>query len=138
MGNVIVMSCSEAKRYSYIPNIPTCVIISIDTDGVHNVFNRNNNIKDVMFCTFDDIEYGNMAITEKQAHEISEFVKRWINVVDNVIVHCDAGISRSAGIGAAIMKWSTGDDTAIFNNRRFTPNMRCYRFIINSLMEDGV
>jgi len=136
MKDIIVMSRSEARRFSFNKNIPPCIIISIDTDGVHNNLNRNQNIKAVKNFTFDDIEDGDNAITHGQANAIADFVKRWIDRVDTVVVHCDAGVSRSAGVGAAIMKWANNDDSLIFDNGKFCPNMRCFRFMLNALMCD--
>lgn len=126
------MSREQARKYSFKTGIDPCVIVSIDTDGDHVKLNRNASIKDVLCLTFDDVETGDTAITEHHAEQIANFVRRWINKVDTVIVHCDAGVSRSAGIGAAIMKWANGDDSAIFNNGRFIPNMRCFRMMLNA------
>lgn len=50
----------------------------------------------------------------------------------HVIVHCSAGKSRSAGMAAAIMKCLNDDDTLIFNDRRYMPNMRVYRMMIDA------
>lgn len=73
-------------------------------------------------------------MTDDDAKKVSSFVKRHPNT--DIIVHCDAGISRSAGVAAAIMKWSTGDDTPIFNSWHYHPNMWAYRKTLNALMED--
>ena len=53
------------------------------------------------------------------------------------LVHCGAGQSRSAGVAAAILKWMTGSDAQIFDNRKYTPNMRCYRLVLEALMIGG-
>jgi len=136
MKNIVVMSRSEARRFSFNKNIPPCIIVSIDTDGVHNKFDRNQSIKAIKYFTFDDVETGNGAITHGIANDIAAFVRSWIDRVDTVVVHCDAGVSRSAGVGAAIMKWANNDDSPIFDNGKFCPNMRCFRFMLNALMCD--
>lgn len=56
----------------------------------------------------------------------------------HVIVHCSAGKSRSAGMAAAIMKCLNDDDTPIFNDRRYTPNMRVYRMMLDAWNGQGV
>ena len=136
MKNIVVMSRSEARRFSFNKNIPPCIIISINTDGVHNNFSRNQNIKAIKHFTFDDVEDGSGAITQGIANGIADFVRGWIDRVDTVVVHCDAGVSRSAGVGAAIMKWANNDDSPIFDDGRFCPNMRCFRYMLNALMCD--
>ena len=51
---------------------------------------------------------------------------------ERVIVHCTAGKSRSAAVAAALMKSIEGDDSSIFNNPRYKPNMRVYRMVLNA------
>ena len=41
-----------------------------------------------------------------------------------------AGVSRSAGIGAALILIFDGSDLPVFLNGRYHPNMKCYRTIL--------
>lgn len=136
-NRVLVMSRARAKKFSFQPHDFTSVIISItDIDKELNnlIVNTNNGIKSVLQVQFDDYDQGEPnCITEKDAEKIAEFVKRTADKVDTVIVHCEAGISRSAGVAAAISKYLFNDDTAIFNNRQYCPNMTCYRYVLNAL-----
>ena len=59
------------------------------------------------------------------------------NKVDKFIVHCEAGVSRSAGVGAAIMKALNGDDWDVFKNPLKCPNMKCYRTVLNAFVDAG-
>ena len=137
MNRVEVISRSKAKHYSALQNIPTSIIISINSCGdIPNRFFDNPQIKHIAHWTFDDVEFHDGGITIQQASQIAEFVKRYESEVDTIVVHCDAGVSRSAGIGAAIMKWANGDDSEVFNDGTFCPNMRCYRLMLNALMID--
>jgi predicted protein tyrosine phosphatase len=54
-------------------------------------------------------------------------VKQYYDKVDQIIVHCDAGQSRSVSCIAAIKKWYTNDDEEFF---RGTPNMHCYHLVL--------
>ena len=63
-------------------------------------------------------------------------IPQFISDGSYVIVHCDAGISRSSGVAAAILKAKTGDDSQIFNSPKYRPNMRCYRIILDELMQE--
>jgi predicted protein tyrosine phosphatase len=50
---------------------------------------------------------------------------------EDIIVHCTAGKSRSAAIAAALHKVLNGSDEPIFGNKRYTPNMRVYRMVLD-------
>ena len=65
------------------------------------------------------------------AAQIWEFVRKHRPEVERLVVHCDAGISRSPGVAAAIAKALTGDDTEFFG-RRYRPNMRVYRTLLEA------
>ena len=63
-------------------------------------------------------------LCDKDAERIVEFSEKYKNKL--LIIHCDAGISRSSGIAAAILRHYTGDDAEIFDNYSYDPNMWCY------------
>lgn len=48
-----------------------------------------------------------------------------------IVVHCRAGVSRSAAVAAALHKVLNGSDEPIFGSRRYRPNMRVYRMLLN-------
>lgn len=75
------------------------------------------------------------AMSNEQGEEVAKFIKGWINktYVEKIIVQCEAGCSRSAGVCAAIMKYLTGDDMPIFRSPKYSPNMNCYRMVYNAL-----
>lgn len=76
-------------------------------------------------------------IQKENAEKIAAFVM--INKYNrkHFIVQCDADISRSAGV-AALMKYFNGDDSPIFDNQQYCPNMRCYRMVLEALMEEYI
>lgn len=67
--------------------------------------------------------------TPEQAREILDFVSSKLPV-EHVLVHCDAGWSRSPAVAAALSKIHTGEDDDFF--RRFHPNMRVYNAILKA------
>jgi predicted protein tyrosine phosphatase len=82
---------------------------------------------------FQDVNEGQRdQITEEDAMQIVAFVMDIKEAVNNLIVHCEAGVSRSAGVAAAIQKYLTGDDTSIFSDKRYYPNMTCYRYVLEA------
>jgi len=131
------MNRSSAKRETFKPNAPLTAIISItDVDKNLNLFQYPGWLRFVYRFQFDDVDMGQKdCITPAQANQIAEAVETIKDKVDRIIVHCEAGISRSSGVAAAIMKYLTGDDMEIFGNGRYTPNMTCYRMVLEALHE---
>ena len=129
-----VMSRSDAITYSYHHFPERTVIISInDAIGPRAHFADNDQIIDVLSLFFDDVDRPNKdAITDSDAEKIVDFVNRYKNTVDQVVVHCSAGISRSAGVAAALMNMLGQDDSVIFDNPVYCPNMTCYRAVLNA------
>jgi predicted protein tyrosine phosphatase len=76
--------------------------------------------------------YGFGLFTDEQADEIVAFVRQHQKRIKLMLVHCDAGVSRSSGVAAAILKATTGSDERIFNDRRYLPNMWVYRKVLNA------
>jgi predicted protein tyrosine phosphatase len=89
---------------------------------------------------FKDINNGNCyscsdqmvvnLFTEKDAENILDFVAVYKDFVDLIVVHCEVGISRSAGVTAALSFILNGTDQYYFDN--YIPNMLCYRKILNA------
>ena len=131
----VVMNRTNAKRYSFESHMDKSIIISItdvDKDKVRFQHNPVNKIVAVKHLMFDDVEQGEMnCITDEDAVTIVNFVEYWKNKCDLIIVQCEAGQSRSAGVCAAIMKAFEGDDWQIFNNPKYVPNMTCYWKVLN-------
>lgn len=148
--NVTVMSRYDAIKYCREQHDTPIVMISI-SDPYIEYFDgepfcsKQNKVIAIQRIHFTDADkpgkdvYGrtvseNDLITEGDAFLIKRLLKKFPNI--DVIVHCDAGISRSSGVAAAILKAYTGDDSQIFNSPRYRPNMRCYRVVLDELMEE--
>ena len=129
-----VMSRANARRHSFRSVMDDCLIISIsEKDADPNRFHNNPHIKGVCRLHFDDVEGGNAnSMTRADAEKIIQFVNENMHKADEIIVHCFAGVSRSAGVCAALMLIMTGSDMEIFNNPRFCPNMHCYRTMLET------
>lgn len=134
------MNRNSAISYSHKPHSESSVIISISNfdEPTFPPFgtNPNNGVKKTLCLFFDDVEVTEKdvryhPISEDDARKIVNFVKRWKNQVDTIIVHCAAGQSRSAGVMAAISKWMTGSDMWVFDHTYYKPNMSCYRMVLN-------
>lgn len=137
-----VYSRTKAKSESYKLKIPTVVISITDPDKDLNCFAHNTNLVAVCRVQFHDTEpdillKNEILMTASDAAKIRRFVDAYKDKVEQIIVHCEAGISRSAGVMAAIQKYLIGNDDQIFNNRRFCPNMYVYNLMIKEFFGSG-
>ena len=69
------------------------------------------------------------------AKQILDFVHHYALEVNLIVVHCEAGISRSAGVASALSLIYNGEDQYYFDN--YLPNMLVYRKIINVAVRKG-
>lgn len=132
-ANIQIRSRQDMETLSYELDMP-CIIISISDKNVdYPIFADNSNILDVCYLSFDDEESEERhGMTQEDAQEICEFIDQWQNENIELYVHCGAGVSRSAGCAAAIMLWQWGDDSAVFDDGYYAPNMHCYRSILDA------
>lgn len=137
MKKFTVMSRAEARKTSFKQMKEKTIIVSItDVVSEKNRFNRQSNLIGVCDVKFDDVEKGGEnCITKNDAMKIIDFIDRFYSEADHIIVHCEAGVSRSAGACAAIMLMYDGNDMPIFENPKFCPNMTVYRTIIEAFQE---
>jgi predicted protein tyrosine phosphatase len=124
----------ESERISE----PTLIISITDPERDLNTFAENEHIRAICRVQFDDVTRANarecdVLMTPRHAELIKQYLKRYIDEVESVIVHCEGGISRSAGIMAAIQKYLLGDDSAIRKDGRYLPNGHCYELMLNAL-----
>jgi predicted protein tyrosine phosphatase len=99
---------------------------------------NNNNIVKMLRLKFNDTDKTEEGcMNEFQAEQVARFIDEIKNdyTIKRLIVHCGAGHSRSAGVAAAIMRYLWKDDSSIFNNKLYNPNMKCYRLTLEKLMK---
>jgi predicted protein tyrosine phosphatase len=136
---MIIRVLSQEMAENYAHDQPH-VFVSIISPGGEKVALPNNEgrLAVVRLC-FHDVDQGDphCVATSFLAHhdieavparrEDASLVKVAVeaNPGADILVNCEAGISRSAGVAAAISKALTGDDERYF--RRYRPNMHVYR-----------
>ena len=133
-----VYSRQRAAQESRVISEPTLIISITDPGRELNDFAENEHIKAICRVQFDDVTRNNarecdVLMTPRHAELIKQYVRRYIDEVECIIVHCEGGVSRSAGIMAAIRKYLLGDDSAIRNSGRYLPNKHCYDLMLNAL-----
>lgn len=124
-----VLSRKDIEELNDFPQ--KTIIISIrNINGRFAKIKKDKNIVNTLYLAFDDVEDPKDGMNEQQAATIISFVNDHMNDAELCIVHCVGGISRSAGVCAALMKIVTGDDSKIFNNPNYCPNRNCYSTIL--------
>ena len=134
-----VLSAAEAKLK--VPKVKH-IAISIATSENISLPKNDNRIAE-LFLLFDDVDTNKYSDAELMSlysqHKVqlftNEMAKEVLKFVIShpcgvLLVNCEAGISRSAGVAAAIGKVFNGDDTFVFNSRKYMPNMLVYSKII--------
>ena len=147
----LIMNRREMKNFiNKIHPFTTGIITISDTDknniNITNVCLVDGNklardgVHSFLPLKFDDVEKDSpteRAISKSDAEAIVKYINRVKNKVDCIAVNCEAGVSRSAGVCAAIMMALNGDDSEVFNDPSKCPNMRCYRTVLNEFAKNG-
>lgn len=131
-----ILSRAAAQKHSYKVDMPTIIISITDPDKDIARFAKNPNIYGVCRVSFDDADKrvdDEILMTHDDAKKIIDFVNRYRQNVDQIVVHCEAGMSRSAGVMAAIREWLDGDKFSVWNNPMYHPNRHCYRTMISNI-----
>lgn len=138
---VTVMSRPKAVRYTRKKHVPdTAAMVSI-ASACHYYSSRPRPCNHVPFIgrfTFDDIVPGEdgCPMTDTDARQIAKFVADIEeNGVTHIIIHCDAGVSRSAGVAKAIAESRGLPETAVHYENVPNPNPHVYRFMKEALSE---
>ena len=115
------------------------IVISIhDSNSRPAMVKKQSGLRATLKLAFDDaeptssshLEAAVMLMTSQQADEIWAFVEQHRNDVGAVVVHCEAGVSRSPAVAAALCKGLGGDDRRFF--RMYQPNMHVYRLMLDA------
>lgn len=104
---------------------PTLIIsISSTDDKLPLIMNEanNENIRHIEYLQFDDIDtaecvHGLKPMSDEDAGCIVDAFLQYVDGVSQIIVHCDAGYSRSPAVAAALAKALGGERRGIFRAR---------------------
>jgi predicted protein tyrosine phosphatase len=126
-------SAIEATRPHEVPHL----IISI-TSGAGDVARLRTTAacRGILRLVFPDADASSELFAEADLFSAEKAAQIWSFVrahddVERIVVHCDAGMSRSPAVAAALSKVLTGDDSDFFGGR-YRPNMRVYRLLLDA------
>ena len=134
---MIILPQLAAEEISKEINIKTSIISITGPDEDDVKFAKNENIDKIFRMRFNDIEHDlEMNGIKYQAPVQSDFtgLKAFVDNLDCelLVIHCGAGVSRSAAVGAAINEY-LNLGYQIFNNPNFFPNMTVYSCCMEEL-----
>jgi len=131
MGREVFEEFTSDKKY---------IVISITDPGSEPVESQKGYLA-MLSLEFYDLDkdigqfpYSRFIFTERDAEQILDFIDTFKDKVDIIVCHCEAGISRSAGVAGALSKILNGDDKYYFDH--YLPNMLVYRTILNSYFKN--
>ena len=140
---IYVISKLEADMYKFDFKY---ISITIETDENTKLSDDKNRVDrlDLLFDDLDTTKYNDKDLTDiykeykpklfnkDMATKILEFIDKYKGLT--IVINCEAGVSRSAGVGAALSKIYNNEDNWFFKNR--CPNMLVYRTILNKYCDD--
>lgn len=125
----------------YIDKEPKGVYVISITSSIHPYIDTYY-VRSVLKLTFDDVESDDEfddchGIAKEDADAIVDF---FVNTPDDaiIIVQCDGGISRSAGVAAALLHIDHGGEDFIFMNPLMCPNKLCFTTVLQSYHDHEV
>ena len=127
-----IINLSEREAEDFKTDVPY-IHISIRSPKTDDAYiGDNESCKGSLFLKFHDLDrkYNDYKLFDSlDAHKILKFVNHFIEEIELIVVNCEAGVSRSAGVAGALSKLINGDDSEYFKHS--LPNMLVYRTILN-------
>lgn len=115
------------------------IVISISGEADKETVVPNNQYREgILHLKFDDvsdIDGRYLYFTREQARDILEFVDKYINRVQLIIVQCHAGLSRSVAVAAALSKIINYTDDDVFT--KGIPNMFVYTTLLDTFFGEN-
>jgi len=112
--NIQPMSRNAAAFFLPTELMQPVLLIQISSTGAFVPFRYVEKYKDVLRCTFGDSTLqetwlgelrGGKLFSKSDASIIKEFVSNHITSAKAIIIHCNAGISRSPAVALALAEW---------------------------------
>lgn len=137
LNDLLIMSRKQLKEYKWDKEKKYGVVSISRPDEEVGWLKLEDYIVGIIRLGFFDVEetfdVEVFAMPEDDAEAVVDFCNMIMPSIDTLIVQCDAGISRSAGVAAAISKYYFNEDQWVFNRKR--PNMHCYTLILKKFYE---
>lgn len=137
MKNITVLSRKQFEEFIPCGNTIAISITDPNSEPVEYV----GDYKAILHLEFYDLDkdtgqfpYSRFVFTKRNAEQILDFVDSFKDSIDSIAIHCEAGVSRSAGVAGALANILNGDDRFYFLS--YIPNMRVYSTILDTYYND--
>lgn len=137
--NIQIMSKDKMTLFSTKDLAKDYIVISINDTNHNTVIYDNEHIIDKLKLWFDDIDIPipkYQLMLQIDAQNIKDFIDTYKNKINNIIVHCTAGISRSGAVGCALSRYLNGCDNYLLATGRYIPNKHVYKLMCEVLSLD--
>lgn len=124
----------RATQPHEVPHIVISITSAADDEAP---LRKNENCIGILRLSFPDADaptdqFPEAALfSEDDATRIWNFVREHQTAVERILIRCDAGVSRSAAVGAALSKVLNDDDSEFFGGR-YRPNARVYKMLLEA------
>jgi predicted protein tyrosine phosphatase len=136
--HIAITNRAAAEKASALIKTPHAIISITDPDSSFPTFAPNENriaILSLRFYDLDDIsdqmepkdaveylaQFGDGLFKDDQAAEIVEFVEGIRDRAKGILVHCEAGVSRSAAVAAVIELVLNCSNEIVLQDGRYSP-----------------
>ena len=128
-NEIIVLGRYEAEEFECFDRWG-CISIANTADEFAAISEANR--VTLLQLAFRDIARphpDHIAFSDDHAHEILDLVSHFWDDIETLMIHCDAGISRSSATAAAIARLKFGDGSEFFEPP-YEPNPRVYQVLL--------
>ncbi len=147
-GRISLLVLDRAQIADLAPEVPYLVISVTDPDRPDASLQATSLLRAVLRLRFHDnaptvdipglegFPIGAEAearMTREDAQATLAFVREHLDTVELIVCQCEAAVSRSAGIAAALSRILQGDDGFFFAN--YWPNKWVYRAILDASVQ---
>jgi predicted protein tyrosine phosphatase len=133
----IVVESVEGAYHFRSSALWACISI-VTSDGAWPPINQANLVGHLQLAFADILSPDDpRAFKREHAHRILDFVGGIWDKVDLLMVHCEAGVSRSPAVAAAISQIYLGTDGTFFMPHLYQPNQLVYDMLLETAWERG-
>lgn len=133
---ITILSAEQCKLFMKEEHVEPYIVISINNTGQVTNLPLGKGLKSILLLEIDDLEkeVPNCTLMNKtHAREIRKFVDNFKHKVNHIVIHCTAGVSRSAAVGFTLERYLNEDDKHLFESRQYHPNKLIYKLMCKEL-----
>ena len=134
MKRIVIRNVDNIQNYVKELDEDFILISITEPSSKHVRLPTNKHCDGILRLRFHDIpqkQRGRVHFQHRHAQRIKRFVLR--HDTDLIICQCRAGVSRSAGVGAALAKYYNLDVEEYFTTGGYVPNLLVFRTLLKAL-----